>query len=280
VSDGYTWPDNKRMAVCISFDFDGPSPYLWNTREGAQVVLGELEQRRFGPRVGVWRILELLGDLGIQASFFVPGAIADSHPAAVEAILSGGHEIALHGYMHERVEQLTAAELRDVLDRSISALLKVGVSGPLGYRSPSWEMTADAWNALKERGVAYDSSLMGSDLPYTMDGLIEVPVEWTLDDAVFYRFTPGTVRPPVTPRQLIEAWHEEIGAAKRYGALVVLTMHPWISGRAGRAVALRALLESCTADPEIWLATAGSIAAHHRANYGTDSSFRLRPGKI
>ena len=128
--------------------------------------------------------------------------------------------------------------------------------------------------------MAYDSSLMGSDLPYTMDGLIEVPVEWTLDDAVFYRFTPGTVRPPVTPRQLIEAWHEEIGAAKRYGALVVLTMHPWISGRAGRAVALRALLESCTADPEIWLATAGSIAAHHRANYGTDSSFRLRPGKI
>lgn len=278
--NAYAWPDGKRMALCVSFDFDGPSPYLWNSRDHPQLVVGELEQRRFGPRVGVWRILELLGDLAIPGSFFIPGAIVDSHPDAVEAILAGGHEVGLHGYMHERVEQLTPNELADVLDRSITAFSRVGATGRLGYRSPSWEMTTDAWSALRASDVAYDSSLMGSDVPYVIDGLVEVPVEWSLDDAVFYRFTPGTTRPPVPSHQLLAGWVEEIEAAKRYGGLVVLTMHPWISGRAGRASALRALLERCIGDPQIWVATAGSIAAHHRVQYGMELSFGLRPGEV
>jgi peptidoglycan/xylan/chitin deacetylase (PgdA/CDA1 family) len=268
------------MALCVSFDFDGPSPYLWNSCDRPQVVVGELEQRRFGPRVGVWRILDVLGDLAIKGSFFIPGAIVDAHPDAVEAILAGGHEVGLHGYMHERVEQLTSSDLSDVLNRSVGALARIGGVGPFGYRSPSWEMTVDAWSALRASKVAYDSSLMGSDVPYVIDGLVEVPVEWALDDAVFYRFTPGTIRPPVPPRQLLETWIEEIEAAKRYGSLVMLTMHPWISGRAGRAVALRSLLERCIEDPQIWLATAGSIAAHHRAHYGLECELRLRPGEI
>lgn len=277
---GYLWPEGKRMAICVSFDFDGPSPYLWNSRGTAQSGVGELEQRRFGPRVGVWRILEVLGDLDVNGSFFIPGAIADSHPAAVEAILAAGHEVGLHGYLHERVEQLNPAELSDVIGRSKATLARLGAAAPFGYRSPSWEMTADAWTALKESEVAYDSSLMGMDVPYVIDGVIEIPVDWALDDAVFYRFTPGTTRPPVPARQLLDAWLDEIEAVKAYGGLVVLTMHPWISGRAGRAAALRALLERCVADPQLWVTTASSIAEHHRAQYGMESALGLRPGEI
>ncbi len=75
-------------------------------------------------------------------------------------------------------------------------------------------------------------------------------------------------------------WLDEIEAVKAYGGLVVLTMHPWISGRAGRAAALRALLERCVADPQLWVTTASSIAEHHRAQYGMESALGLRPGEI
>lgn len=276
----YHWPEGKRMAACLSFDFDGPSPYLWANRAGSPLVVGELEQRRFGPRVGVWRILELLSDVGIEGSFFVPGAIADSHPRAVESILQAGHEVGLHGYLHERVEALSSDELTDVLHRSMEAFRRIGASGPFGYRSPSWEMTEDAWAALLSIGVSYDSSLMGSDVPYVVDGLVEVPVEWSLDDAVFYRYTSGTVRPPTAADALLDAWTAEIEAARHYGTLAVFTMHPWISGRAVRAVALRRLLERYIGDPEIWWATAAAIAAHHRSAYSGEASHGLRPGAI
>lgn len=268
------------MALCVSFDFDGPSPYLWATRGERPSVVGELEQRRFGPRIGVWRILDVLGEAGIAASFFVPGAIAAAYPEALGAILERGHEIALHGYLHERVEALSPAELVDVLARSTAALRQAGVSGRLGYRSPSWEMTEAAWDALRAAEVAYDSSLMGSDTPYTIDGLVEVPVDWSLDDAVFYRYVPGTVRPPAPTEAVLAAWTAEIEAARSYGTCVVLTMHPWISGRGARAAALARLLAQYGQDRDIWWATAAQIADHHRTLTGRPAEHHLRPGAI
>jgi peptidoglycan-N-acetylglucosamine deacetylase len=278
----YPWPQGRRAAVVMSVDFDGPTPFLFNHRDDDDTLglLGELEQRRFGPRQGVWRLLDIFAELELHASFYVPGAIATAHPDTVRQIIARGHEVGLHGDLHERVDQLDRDELDAVMERSQAALRAVGVEGPLGYRSPSWEMTEPAWDAIEQAGVAYDSSLMGYEHPYRMGKLIEVPVSWTLDDAIFYRYTPGTVRPPVAPATLMASWEQEIEAAKRYGTLVMLTVHPWQSGRATRAAALRELLARHRSDPELWWATTAEVARHHAGLRDDAWAEELRPGQV
>lgn len=264
----YQWPDGKRCAVVFSADVDAESPFLWNNRGRPITTLGELEQRRFGPRVGVWRMLDLLDEFGAKASFYVPGIVAETYPELLPAFLARGHEIGLHGYHHERVDQVGEAENADILDRSIALFRAQTGEAPVGYRSPSWEMTPALFDLLKVRGIAYDSSLMGYDHPYTIGGLTEVPVQWLIDDAIYFKFVGGGADrwPPVNPADVLDSWLEEWRAVRDYGGLFMITTHPWISGRGQRIRLLRELFRQISADSGVWWTTAREIAAYHAAS--------------
>ncbi|ADY56838.1 polysaccharide deacetylase [Syntrophobotulus glycolicus DSM 8271] len=265
----YQWPDGKKIAVSISFDFDGESPYLWKTHKTRPSTLGELEQRRFGPRQGIYRILEMLSRWEQPATFFVPGFIADKYPQAVEKIAEQGHEIALHGYLHERVDELNEEEIEETVIRAKASLGKFTGPKDLGYRSPSWEMTEAAFKVLQRHHVLYDSSLMGYDHPYWVDGLPEIPVQWLLDDAIFYRYTASgsSSCPPQNPANVIDLWKQEFNGMKRFGGLFLITMHPWMSGRASRLDALEQLISHLKRDPAVWWGTCADIAAYHSVKY-------------
>lgn len=274
----YSWPDGKKAAVVISLDFDGPTPHLWNTREKPTSALGELELRRFGPRQGIWRLMDLFDSLNIKSSVYVPGAMVESYPEAVAAIIERGHEIGLHGFMHEHIVELEDKDFEHVMERSLSSLAKVGVVNSLGFRSPAWDITERALRILKRFDVAYDSSLMGADVPYWISGLVEIPVQWPLDDAIFYRYTPKSQWPPVGPKEVVGSWRLELEGAKRYGSLFMLTMHPWMSGRPGRLLALEELLGEFRNDKEIWWTTAKEVAEHHKTVYPHGPEYEARLG--
>jgi len=259
----YSWPGGKRAAVCFTFDFDGESPYLWRSRDSHGAAVGELEQRRYGPNRGVTNLLSMLDNLRLTATAFVPGWIAHEYPDQVAKIVRSGHELALHGWCHEPPTHLSADDLRRTLDRAAAEL--TGISGvrPVGYRSPSWDMSVDVFPVLRSLGVSYDSSLMGDDRPYEVDGVIEVPVDWSTDDAPYYRYVAGDPRPPATVPEVREGWRAEIASAKKHGTLCMITVHPWLSGRPTRVDALEELLAPVIADAELWCPTAGEIAAHH-----------------
>lgn len=276
----YRWPAGRRCAAVLSFDFDAESPYLWNHRDALGSQLGELEQRRFGPRQGVYRILDFLTAVELKASFYVPGWVVDRHPEPLHAIADAGHEIALHGYLHERVDDLDRAAVEETLARALEAFERAGLPRPAGYRSPSWEMTPEALAAVQSFGLEYDSSLMGYDHPYWMGELVEVPVQWMLDDAPYYRYAGrGDTRPPVSPSTVVEGWARELDGMERYGGLFMLTMHPWMSGRAGRLLALERLVEERRRNEGIWWATAAEVAAHHRSAHPSDFRESARAGE-
>jgi hypothetical protein len=95
--------------------------------------------------------------------------------------------------------------------------------------------------------------------------LVEVPVQWLLDDAPYYRYVGrGDTRPPAYPADVLRSWRLELEGVKRFGGLFMLTMHPWISGRASRLLALETLVADYRHDPEIAWATAAEVAAFHR----------------
>ena len=93
------WPEGARCAASFTFDFDAEE--VWIAEDPANADRpGVLSQGTYGAKVGVPEILKLLERLGVTASFFVPGRVAERHPERVADIVAAGHELAHHGYTH------------------------------------------------------------------------------------------------------------------------------------------------------------------------------------
>lgn len=261
----YRWPDGYRSAACFTVDVDAESPYLWETRDAMPATLGQLEMRRFGPRQGLGRLLDLLDRHGVKGSFFVPGVVAEMHEWILPELVARGHETGLHGYFHEIVAQSSDAEFGDALDRSLDLFERQTGQRPAGFRSPAWEMTPGMLERLRGRGLVYDSSLMGFDHPYEIDGLVELPVQWLLDDAIHFKFQGGGRDrwPPAPPEGVLNGWLDEWRMLHEWGEMFMLTVHPWISGRGQRIAMLDRLLTRLKAAGDVWFARCDEIAAHH-----------------
>jgi peptidoglycan-N-acetylglucosamine deacetylase len=261
----YEWPEGKQSAALLSVDVDADSPFLWSQGNDAPNRLALHEIRRFGPRTGLYRLLDLFARYGFIGSFYVPGYVAEANPEILPAILEGGHEIGLHGYFHEIVSEVSDAEFTGALEASFELFVKQTGQEPVGFRSPAWELTPHMLREIKRLGLAYDSSLSGFDHPYDVDGLTELPVQWMVDDAIVFKFEGGgrDKWPYQSGRTVLDDWIREWRALHRFGGLFTLTVHDWISGRAQRIALLEELFDAIKAEKSVWVATAQEIAAHH-----------------
>jgi peptidoglycan-N-acetylglucosamine deacetylase len=227
-ADFTSWPRGADVAVALTFDVDGEAPWLGEGPEYGR-RLTALSQGRFGPQRGVYRVLEILTRHDIPATFYVPGHTADQHPAAVEAILAGGHEVAHHGYLHLASESLDEHGQRAELEQGLAALARHGIT-PAGYRSPGWELMPETLGMLGEFGFRYDSSLMADDRPYWevagQAPLLELPGHWSLCDWPFFGWTPYHGGLLAEPAAVERIWLDEYESARSEGRVVTYTMHP------------------------------------------------------
>jgi peptidoglycan/xylan/chitin deacetylase (PgdA/CDA1 family) len=264
----------------LSFDVDAESPILVEGRRHADNA-GVMSHQAYGPLVGVPRIIDLLAEYELPATFFVPGLTADRYPQTVERILAAGHEVAHHSYAHfSPIDQDETAERAD-FERALAALERFGVE-PEGFRCPSWEPTWRTPALVAEYGLAYDSSLMDSDRPYLLEtragDLVELPVHWSLDDWGQYVYLPSpTFKTSVeSPQKVLDLWIGELEAMRRYGCLFVLTCHPFLSGRPHRVENLRRLIEHALATGDVEFVEAREAARRARAD-GALERRRLEP---
>jgi peptidoglycan/xylan/chitin deacetylase (PgdA/CDA1 family) len=257
-------PDGFACGLALTFDVDAESAVL-AVQPSAWRDAMAMSHQAFGPRVGVPRILRLLEEEGLHATFFVPGWTARRWPATVEAILAGGHEVGHHSDLHHSAVDLSADEERRDFERALESLVGAGAT-VRGHRAAMWQATWNTLDLVAEHGLAYDSSLMDSDRPYVLRigerRLAELPVHWSLDDWEQYAFLPspdigGVIEPP---SKLVELWCAEIDAQRREGGLVIGTMHPFLSGRASRVEALRTIIGRTREWGDVWIATLAEIA--------------------
>ena len=274
------------IQACLTFDVDAETAILCESGLYARNA-GVMSHQAYGPLVGIPRILGLLREYSLPATFFVPGFTADRYPRTVEAILEAGHEIAHHSYAHFSPFAQTEEEERADFERALQTLRRAGVE-PEGFRAPSWEPGWLTARIVAEHGFLYDSSLMDSDKPYLLDTgvgeIVELPPHWALDDWEQYAYIPDPpFRSPIeSPQKVLDLWLSELDAMRRYGCLYVLTCHPFLSGRPHRVEVLRQVIEHALAAGDVEFASCRDVARRARADAELErrilSPLELEPG--
>jgi peptidoglycan-N-acetylglucosamine deacetylase len=211
------WHRGAAAVATLTFDVDAETPILAQGRRYADHMM-TMSHQSYGPDVGVPRILDMLDDLNVPATFFVPGWVAEHRPGLAASIVERGHEVAHHSYSHRSPVTLTAAEERADFERALDvfAAQRIEIRGHRPYR------------------LATESA-----------PIVELPVHWSLDDWEQYAYLPephiGSVIE--SPIKAAEMWRTELDGMRRYRCLFNLCVHPFLSGRPGRIVALRGLIE-------------------------------------
>jgi peptidoglycan/xylan/chitin deacetylase (PgdA/CDA1 family) len=266
-----SWPGGTRCAVALSFDSDHETNEL---REGGESI-GRLSQGQYGNRQGVPRILRILSQHGVKASFFVPAVTAMLYPEEQRRVVAEGHEVGIHGWIHERNSELPYSNERELQFRSAEVLETITGTRPVGIRTPSWDFSPNTLAITKEMGLAYDSSLMADVDCYELElngeptGVVELPVEWIRDDAVYFNMVRfANLRPYTPPEAVFDIFKREFDAAYREGGIFQLTMHPHISGYRSRIWILDELIRYMRSNAGVWFATHAEIAKYAKTQSG------------
>lgn len=274
-----SWPRKAKVAVAISFDSDHETSVL---RWGSESI-GQISQGEYGSRKGIPRILETLSRYNVQATFFVPAVSALLHSKEIQLIHNLGHEIGLHGWIHEINSDLELEDEKKLMDDAISVLSQLTGIRPTGIRTPSWDFSKNTAQLIKEFGLLYDSSLMADDDPYELlidgkpSGIIELPVEWIRDDAVYFNMARfSSLRPYTSPNSVLEIFKSEFNGALRENGLFLLTMHPHFIGHRSRIDILEQLLDYISNQDTVWFASHYEIAKYCNETFSVCSHLSLK----
>ncbi|MED5358458.1 MAG: polysaccharide deacetylase [Pseudomonadota bacterium] len=260
-----SWPGGAKVGVALSFDSDHET----STLRFGESSPGKLSQGEYGSRVGVRRIRECLARHDIKASFFVPAVVAELHPDEQKAVVDDGHEVGIHGWIHEFNSDLTETEERDIMMGASDVLERITGKRPVGIRTPSWDFTPYTLKICREMELLYDSSLMADDEPYELlengepTGLVELPVEWIKDDAPYMSMDRrSTIRPHTSPLDVLDIFKAEFDGAYVDEGLCLITMHPHVIGHRSRMRILEGLIAHIRSHDGVWFGTHEEVARH------------------
>lgn len=268
------WPDGARCAVMLSFDVDGPTNWI-NREPRVREWPRTFSLGAYGPWRGVPRILDVLDAHAIPATFFVPGWVAEVWPERFREIVSAGHEVAHHGYLHELYFDKPLDEQRAIIERCQEIFHRLAGTRAVGFRTPSGDFRRETPALLSSLGFSYSSSMRGDDRPYrwTIDGrvsdLIEIPAHWELDDFPQFGFNAFPPFPIGQDRiaghdATFDIWRHEFDGYYRFGLCFVLMMHPQVMGTPGRVALLERLIRHIKGHAGVWFACGADIAAWWR----------------
>lgn len=254
----FRWPENRRMAVALTFDFQGGE----DVRPSADGTIDheKYTQAEYGPNTAIWRILRILDEEAVKATFMTCGAIAERYPAAVKAIVANGHEVAGHGYHHEVARSLTREEESAVMRKTSAMIRDRAGRSPAGWRSCT--QSPNSLELLMEQGYLWNSNSFSHDLPFLWESggrvLVELPRQPFGDGRTYGRGDSGNPNDTlVIWKAMFDELHEE---SQRQPGFCTFQFHPYISGRPGRARTLRAIIQHMKRAEGTWFATGSEVA--------------------
>ena len=183
------------------------------------------------------RVLGALDDAGLRATFFVEGLNTELYPDTLRELDARGHEVACHGWRHERWVALDPATERDRLRRSVEGLRALGLE-PRGFRPPGGELTPGTPALLRELGFTYCSPAVG----VASGGVPALPFRWELLDA--YHYLPHFagrrgMEEPLPPARLRETLFDVLELGEGFLALL---FHPFLADTDERVAVIQDVL--------------------------------------
>jgi peptidoglycan/xylan/chitin deacetylase (PgdA/CDA1 family) len=263
------WPGGARCAVAITFDVDSDSFVHIAEPERAHRLVCTTSWTRYD-EVAIPRIVEIFRQFDLHQTFFFPAWCMERYPHLVELVLAAGHEVGLHGYLHELANTLSLEREAELLQRSLDVMQRVAGRKPTGWRSPLYAFSENSADLIARAGFLYDSSLMGDDIPYVLRSrageIVELPLQDASDDWPQYAENwdlgyHASIRPPARG---IETFVAEFEAAWEHRGLWISVWHPFVSGRLSRAMEVAKMIQHMQARGGVWFATLHQIAEHMR----------------
>ncbi|WP_206997885.1 polysaccharide deacetylase family protein [Trinickia mobilis] len=280
------WPDANRSCVALAFDLDGPTGdamlngSIW--RNPSYFTLGS-----YGPWRALGRLLDVLDDRAVPATFFVPAWVVENWPGQCAAIVERGHEVAYHGDRHEAFWTLDRDRQREVMARSAAVFERYLGIRAVGFRTPSGDWGPDTIRILQEAGVQYSSSMRGDDRPYLLPAengsapLVEIPGRWEMDDYASLAYQrkpdfPAGLDRIASYETTLDNWMREFDGAHREGLCLTTLWHPKVCGKPGRIGLIERLIGHMQAQGGVWFARCRDVAdwwlAHHESFERQDST--------
>ena len=281
VESAIRWPDGYRAAVSLAFDVDGPSGDAM-LDDSLPHNLRYFSEGSYGPYRAVPRLLDLLAQHDLTATFFVPTWVVEHWPDLCERIVADGHEVGYHGHRHEVFFDLTLHEQQAVMEHSKAVFQRVLGVTPRGFRTPSGDWSSDTAALLRRFGVLYSSSMRGDDRPYFhpavdgLHGLVELPARWDMDDYTALAYFADPAFPSGLDRisdyrVVSRNWIAEFEGYAREGLFWTTILHPKVSCKPGRLRILDELFGAIRAHDDVWVAHAGAVAQWWVDTYGQEA---------
>src|SRR3712207_6763649 len=193
------------------------------------------------------RILSMLDELGLWATFFVEGLNPELYPEALLEIAGSGHELGYHGWRHELWPDLNPSEEARVLQRGVHKMDELGVR-PRGFRPPGGRLTPSSPELLANLGFTHCSPA-GRGIGF-LGTLVILPFEWRLVDACYYLPRFGGLREtftgssePLSPFHFRQTLSSALQGVVRDGGHLTLLFHPFLEEQEDRFEVMRATLE-------------------------------------
>lgn len=269
--DGMRWPEGKRIAVMVTFDFD--AELLRKSVIGKREIgFSDTSRGQYGPDEGLARCLAMLKRQNLRTTFFIPGRIAELYPDKVQQIAQAGHELAYHGYMHEATVDMPAEEEQANMAKSEELLARFSGRQPVGYRGPLDLLPNCALQLMQKRGYLYCSTLKDCDWAYIHEDypVVELPTEPTLDDFSWFYFSyadEATITCSYPVDYVYDVWKDNFDELANEGdKVMVLKLHPQLIGRSSRVRMLERFIAYMKANGA-WLASCEEVANYVKAFY-------------
>ena len=240
----HTWEsDAQRAAVSVTFDNLGEAADLERGLWPESEPLG----RHFSVKRMLPRILGMLEDLGLRATFFVEGLNAELYPEALLEIANSGHELGYHGWRHEYWPNLSPSDEARLLERGIHKMHGLGVR-PRGFRPPGGRLTPSSPELLENLGFTHCSPAgRGIGL---LGNMVVLPFEWRLIDAYYYLPRFGGLREtntgssePLSPIRFKETLSSALQGVVRDGGHLTFLFHPFLEEQEDRFGIMRGALK-------------------------------------
>lgn len=274
------WPQGKSCAAMITVNLNAELFWL-QIDPTCKNMPKTLSLGQYGMTRGVDRILRILRERDLRATFFVPGWVAENYSDKVNEIKAQGHEIAALGYHHEHMALLSASEQDEAMRKSISAIQKVCGVTPKGFRSPEGELTLDTLRIAKKNGMLYSSNLCDDDRPYYKElgngeTLLEIPIHWANYDLPYFAFNYHPAFPAGQGRianytGVLYNWMDEFTGCREYGLCYVLQLDPAAIGAPGRIGILEELLDVMETGKDVWFATGEEMYGYYTKSLSTEA---------